>query len=411
MSLILMLTLSLLPAVSVRAAGTAAPPAPVILLDGLPLPFPVPPMIVQDRTMVPFRAIAEALGVTVTWRAETQTVEATTAGTAVRLTIGDRTMWVNGQAQLLDVAPMVVNDRTLIPLRAFSSAFGAKVGWDPATNTVSLTSPVRPMRLLGYYAIASYSEKGYIPRFSDVAFGWARLTPEGKVELGGQSEYRWPMPDGDVTGEAILAEAAQAGTRRFLMVHATDRNNEITELVKDKPFMQGVALQIADIAVAKGFDGVNIDLEGLGLTETGAELTKLREGFTYLVKAVADRLHPLGKQVVVSVHPPNGAYRGYDYKALGEVADLLQVMAHDYVQDGNPEPADRVEQAIQMTLQDVDRSKVLLGIVAAYETPETLPQKVGLAKRYSLAGISIWRLGAIRAERMDALEATVSPQK
>jgi hypothetical protein len=365
----------------------------------------------EERTMVPFRAIAEALGVTVTWQAETRTVEATAADATVRLTIGDRTMWVNGEPQPLDVAPLIVDGSTLIPLRAFSSAFDVGVGWNEATRTVTLVSPVRPMRMLGYYAIASYSERAYLPRFSDVAFGWARLTPQGKVELNGQSEYRWPIPDGDVTGESVLAAAARAGTRRHLMVHATDRDNAMTELVKDKPFMQTVAREIADVAVARGFDGVNIDIEGLGLTETGAELEQVRDGFTYLVQAVADRLHPLGKQVIVSVHPPNGAYAGYDYKALGAAADLLQLMAHDYVQDGNPEPADRVEQAIRMTLRDVDRAKILLGIVAPYETPETLPQKVGLAKRYGLAGISIWRLGTIEPERMAALDTTIIPQK
>lgn len=392
-------------------AETPSPPTPVILLDGLPLSFPVPPMVIEGRTMVPFRAIAEALGVTVTWQAESQTVLASAPGKEVRLTIGQKTMWVNGEANPLDVAPLIVSGRTLIPLRAFSTAFDARIGWEPSTSTVSITSSAQVMRTLGYYAIASYREKEYVPRFSDVAYGWARLTGAGKVELHGETEYRWPTPDGDVTGERLLEEAAAAGTKRHLLIHATDRDNGMTELVKDKPFMQTVAAEIARVVLEKGFDGVNIDIEGLGLTETGEELEKVRQGFAYLVKAVADRLHPEGKQVIVSVHPPNGAYRGYDYKALGEAADLLQVMAHDYVQDGKPEPADRVEEAIRLTLEQVDRSKILLGIVAVYETPETLPQKVGLAKRYSLAGISLWRLGVVKPERMAALEATVTPQK
>jgi hypothetical protein len=393
-------------------AESNSSPSPSILLDGLPLSFPVPPQIIQDRTMIPFRAIAEALGVEVTWHSDDMSIGALGLGRDVRLQIDSKTMWVDGFPYQLDVPPQIVSDRTLIPLRAFTTAFGAQVGWNPDTNTVSLTSPKRPMETLAFYAIRSYGERAYVAQFSDVAYGWSTLTADGRVDLASSDlPYRWPAPDGDVTGERLLEEAAQARTRRYLMVWRTDVDGALTSLVLDSDRIEQAATDISAVAAAKGFDGVVLDLEGLGLTEEGDALTAVRTGFSHLVAAVSAKLKAEGRETVVAVHPPNGAYHGYDYAALGHTADRLVVMAYDYRQDGQPEPADQVEAAIQLSLNDVDRSKLLLGISTASETAETLPQKIGLAKRYSLAGVALWRLGLMGPDRMTALEASVSPLK
>lgn len=390
--------------------AAAEPPSPSILLDGLPLTFPVPPAIVDGRTLVPFRVLAEALGTEVFWHQETRTVEARGNGTEVRLTIGSKTMWVNGQPKELDVPPMLMQERTLIPLRAFGTAFGAQVDWNSDTRAVLVKSPVRPMRTMAFYAIRSYDELHLATQFSDVAFGWARLTDAGTVDLAG-TDFRWPQPDGDITGERILADVGRAGTRRQLLIHATDKTGGLTALVLDNDRLQRAAGEIARVVISRGFDGVVLDLEGLGLDERGDELVRVQQGFARLVEAVAKQLRAVGKETIVSVHPLNGAYHGYDYALIGRHADMLQLMAHDYQPNGSPEPADLVDEAIRLALKQVDRSKLLLGIVTAYETPDTAPQKAGLAKRYGLAGLSVWRLGLIGTDTMAALKSTVSPQK
>lgn len=364
--------------------------------------------------MVPFRVIAEALGVEVTWQAESRTVVARGQDRVVKLTIDQPLMWVDGAPALLDVPPMIVNDRTLVPLRAFSTAFKAEVDWVGATRTVVIKSPIRPMRTLAFYAIRSYHEREFVPRFSDVAYGWATLSGDGRVDLAG-GEYRWPQPDGDVTGERLLADAAEAGTRRHLMIQAVDGNIDLAGLVQNEELIARVAREVSAVVKEKGFDGVVIDLESLAPRDADAALKqRVRQGFTRLVAAVAQEMRADGKETIVSVHPLNGWYEGYDYKALAAEADLLQVMAHDYVQDGNPEPADKVEEAIRLAIEQVgaeQRGKLLVAIVAPYETSGTMLQKVGLAKRYSLGGISVWRLGELKAEGIEALETTVTPVK
>ncbi|HYF95033.1 MAG TPA: stalk domain-containing protein [Symbiobacteriaceae bacterium] len=393
-------------------AAADPPPSPSIRLDGYPLAFPVPPIIVEGRTMVPFRAIAEALGVTVIWNGENRSIQAYGPGALAYLRIGVRTMWVNGTAVELDVPPMLVNDRTLVPLRAFSTAFGAGVAWNGDTFTVSITSPVRTMRTLAFYALGSFPRRDLVPRFSDVAYGWARLNDDGSLNLTGQ-DYFWPEPNGDVSPESLLRDAAAAGTRRLLLVHETDTEAlGMTNLILDEAKTARAADAIAALVGEKRFDGVVLDVEYLGWSETDEELERVRQGYVRFVAAVAERMRAAGKETAVSLPPLNGSYHGYDYAAIARVADTMQIMAHDYVVN-QPEPTDQVDEAVRMAVAavgDANGSKLLLGL-RWYETPDSLAVIVGLAKRYSLGGISWWTLGELSDEELAALESSVARRR
>ena len=107
-----------------------------VLVNGKSVKFDQKPIIENDRTLVPLRAIFEAIGAKVEWIAETKTVKAQKDITNVSLTIGENKMYVNGEEKTLDVPAMVKNDRTLVPVRAISEALSCKVDWDGATKSV-----------------------------------------------------------------------------------------------------------------------------------------------------------------------------------------------------------------------------------------------------------------------------------
>lgn len=98
-----------------------------------------PATIVEGRTLVPLRAIFEALGATVEWDQATKTVSSELDGTSIKLTIGENTLYKNGEGVTLDVPAMIMNGRTLVPARAIAEAYGVGVEWDAATRTVILT--------------------------------------------------------------------------------------------------------------------------------------------------------------------------------------------------------------------------------------------------------------------------------
>jgi len=109
-----------------------------VLLDGRQLAFDVPPQTVNGRTLVPMRTILTQLGADVDWDAATQTVTATKGGTVVRLRIGSSFPTVNGSVMRIDQPGIIVDGRTLVPLRFVSEALGVKVDWIELANTVSI---------------------------------------------------------------------------------------------------------------------------------------------------------------------------------------------------------------------------------------------------------------------------------
>lgn len=88
------------------------------------------PVIQNDRTLVPVRFISENFGADVGWDDATRTVTVDYEGKHISMQLGSDKMIVNGNEQTLDVAAQVLNDRTVIPLRALVESLGKSVFWD-----------------------------------------------------------------------------------------------------------------------------------------------------------------------------------------------------------------------------------------------------------------------------------------
>lgn len=123
--------------------GFAANNEPSVYLNGEKMTFDVNPFIENDRTLVPMRAIFEAVGADVQWDEETQTVVAAREKggqtTFVTLQIGSNA-FVNSEEKELDVPAKIVNDRTFVPLRFVVESLGEKVEWDNENYSVVITT-------------------------------------------------------------------------------------------------------------------------------------------------------------------------------------------------------------------------------------------------------------------------------
>ena len=127
--------------VGVFSASAAWGASPLrTFLDGRELAFDVPPVIVEGRTLVPVRGLLSAMGAEVTWDAPAAQVGVVLGDVHIRLTIGAATALVGDAAVPLDVPPRINEGRTLIPLRFVSETLGARVAWDEATQTINITS-------------------------------------------------------------------------------------------------------------------------------------------------------------------------------------------------------------------------------------------------------------------------------
>ncbi|MDR0671773.1 MAG: copper amine oxidase N-terminal domain-containing protein [Oscillospiraceae bacterium] len=141
-------------------AALAAPDKIRVFLDGEEIIFDVDPFIESGRTLVPVRAIAEALGCLVDWYPESDMAVISPdlrAGPTLAMALGSNMAYVGDEAVALDVPPRLVGGRTFVPLRFLGEAFGLGVEWDGGARFVLLSDPVRIPLLEGKTASEPFS--------------------------------------------------------------------------------------------------------------------------------------------------------------------------------------------------------------------------------------------------------------
>lgn len=143
-SIALLLTLIL--TISILPFGVSASENIYVTVDGATLDFDQPPIMQNDRVLVPMRLIFETLGATVEWDEYNQYVNATKDDISITMQIGNNTMVKNGQYITLDTAPILLNGRTLVPVRAVAESLEATVEWRGEINTVVIEQKVLPKR-------------------------------------------------------------------------------------------------------------------------------------------------------------------------------------------------------------------------------------------------------------------------
>lgn len=109
-----------------------------VLVNGSEIEFDVPPMLIDGTTMLSIRSVFEPLGAEFTWDEETQTVTASADGKNIVITIGSETALVDDAEKILLKPAIIIDGRTLIPLRFVAEEFGYNVDWDDETKTVNI---------------------------------------------------------------------------------------------------------------------------------------------------------------------------------------------------------------------------------------------------------------------------------
>lgn len=107
-----------------------------VIVNEKPIKFDVAPVISNNRTLVPARYIFETIGAEVEWDEAAKKVIIKGKNKEVSLKINDTTAYVNNEAVQLDAAPVIVDGRTLIPLRFIAESFNAEVEWEQSAQLV-----------------------------------------------------------------------------------------------------------------------------------------------------------------------------------------------------------------------------------------------------------------------------------
>ncbi len=111
-----------------------------LFINGKRVESDVAPIAVEGRTMVPARSMFEKLGADVTWIGSRQQIIIRSSKTKIVLNLGSNLAYVNDKEVEMDVEPMVVESRTLIPVRFVSEKLGYDVLWKGEDNAVHINS-------------------------------------------------------------------------------------------------------------------------------------------------------------------------------------------------------------------------------------------------------------------------------
>ncbi|MCL2352900.1 MAG: S-layer homology domain-containing protein [Firmicutes bacterium] len=186
--------------------------------------------------------------------------------------------------------------------------------------------------LQGFYAFSSYGQKDMINGLDAVTFGWSAMKWDAEngaalyTSAAGGNE--WRIPD---SYELIAEYPRENGVKASLGVYM-DAPSGLFGLLADGQARTSAAAQIlAEAARSYGaigrspYDGVTIDFEGLKGPDAKAQ-------FTAFLAELSEGLKARGLSLCVAVQPyANGqGFDGYDYRAVGQIADKVILMAHDY---------------------------------------------------------------------------------
>ena len=124
-------------------ANTVAEPTKAITvkLNNIALKFDVNPIILNGRTMVPMRGIFEHLGAQVYWYPETREVVGYKDNNYIKLQINSETYYKNGKSDKLDSPPIIIRGRTMVPIRFIAESLDMNVAWNEKSRTVTISYP------------------------------------------------------------------------------------------------------------------------------------------------------------------------------------------------------------------------------------------------------------------------------
>ena len=286
------------------------------------------PVIVEGRTLLPVRAVIEAFDGDVLWESETESVILIVGNDEIKLGINRHEAYLNGVEHVLDVAPMIINDRTMLPIRFIAESFGFGIAWDGNERAVHIVRDVLTEEEYGIIseAIPDYNGKPWVeingntPFFKDYELidapfeyysaldelarcgvttasldedmmpteergSISSVTPTGWINkeydfVSGKYLYnRCHLIGYQLTGENANAKNLITGTRYLNIDGMLPFENTVDEFVENnkcRVMYRVTPMFSGDNMVAHGviIEGVTINYEDIALSESDSEKTE-----------------------------------------------------------------------------------------------------------------------------------------
>ncbi|WP_026478746.1 glycosyl hydrolase family 18 protein [Alkaliphilus transvaalensis] len=224
------------------------------------------------------------------------------------------------------------------------------------------------LKKTGFYAIDSFKQLEVTKHFDEVVFGWSALDQNDTGEISftlhsKDSLHRLPS----AYQEALQFVEGNQVDRKLMLTDT--RTQLIYSLLDDQDNQKKLIESIIISLLEYEFSGIVMDLENIRNGDGG-----YRDAYTDFLRNLKIALRPYNLSLAVAVQPRNviGYYDGYDFKGIGEIADEIILMAHDYHDSRTTSsltdqaPFNKVHEALKDLLDEgVEANKIILGLQMA----------------------------------------------
>lgn len=269
--------------------------------------FEEPAYIMNDRTIVPVKFLMNALGYEVLWDEEKQEVTCQRGQSQIVMIIDQEEIIINGQSYQSDVAPLIIEDRTYVPLALISRAVGAEVTWHGDSRTVSIHEKLDQVHYFyGPSSFETYKNLSFDSQDS-LGYAWSRLQiVDGVIKINTSSkDNQMYIPNG-------FELAMTHDGKKLLNIYCDEDYDLVMSQYEEFAFQVKRLLNSGDPLV--DFDGVILDFENLPIDHY--------ENYYLLIQTLRESI---SKDIYLAIQP-----RGFDYHKLISMTDGIILMLHDY---------------------------------------------------------------------------------
>ena len=338
-----------------------------VVLNGKKIVSEVSPIIVDNRTFVPIRAVSQELGSDIFWDSSKNLVKVLDCDNEIIFYINKNIAKVNGQEIKLDVAPFILEGRTMIPLRFIATNLNMNVEWIDKLKTATITQD-KFFDNLSRDVVMGFA----VSYYSGDNLSYNSVRDNKALNMVSVFNYNF-----DVDGNIKLVDYKQSNTVSYAscndiiplaVIHNISNGNFNQELLHsiliDGAKRSKLINNILIMLVEEGFAGVNVDFENIKRDD--------KDLYSKFIKELKDTLTKYGYLTTISVpaktsdtHTSSWNY-AFDYEKLGSIVDYFMIMAYDehYVSSnaGAVASINWVRDILDYATKIVPSEKIILGL-------------------------------------------------
>ncbi len=323
------------------------------------------PVILDGRTLVPLRSVFETLGAEVSWDSSKREASVEYEGKKAVVSIDEKEGFVDGKSFIMDVPAKIINDSTMIPIRAIAEGLGLFVGWNNSSREVSINTPEYEDKLNAEKE-EKKSEKITI-LWDQVTNKDASNTAEKRKVINGldvisPTWFSLSDDNGNISDIASIDYVNWAHEQGYEVwaLFSNDFNKSRTHNVLSSPEKRTKVINtILSLAQKYNLDGINIDFESVAV-EDG-------EYYLQFIKEITPALKENNLVVSVDMYIPTKYTAHYKMADVGKIVDYVIIMAYDEHWSTSPESGSVasigwVDTAMKNACELVENDKLIMGV-------------------------------------------------